>query len=359
MAIKYDDKRKTWYVIVYHQGKQYWKRGLESRTLAKKAELEIKLSLENPKRRIKFDELANEFLAHQKTVYSLSTVKTNESRYTTHIKPYLGKKYIDKITPKDIQSLVSILKLSNQGYSNTYINHIIETVSKIYNYAIDMEYCDKNPAKKIKKLKQVKDGLQYFKLDEFQKLYDVISDNYYMVYLECLMFLGIRCGESRALQWSQINFDKNTIHINAHVVDKGGKRRENGRKNNKNYIVHMPKNIRESLLNIYNSEKMKDGFNEDKYVFGFYDSWSYNRIRLRFKKALKEANLEDRKLHSLRHGYASMLANNGATIQELASALGDTLEVTINTYAHMYDDINEKISQRVDNIINNSSFFCS
>lgn len=74
-------------------------------------------------------------------------------------------------------------------------------------------------------------------------------------------------------------------------------------------------------------------------------------MRTRFKNGLKKAGLRDMKIHSLRHGYASLLVNNGATIQELASALGDTLEVTINTYSHMYDDANRQISLRVDKIL--------
>lgn len=121
----------------------------------------------------------------------------------------------------------------------------------------------------------------------------------------------------------------------------------------------MPVNIKESLLMIYNMEKIKDGFNEDKYVFGFYTSWSYNEIRTRLKSTLKKSGIPDIKLHTLRHSYASLLANNGATIQEVAVALGNTLEVTINTYSHMYDDVNEKIVNRINSIImeDSSSFF--
>ena len=60
---------------------------------------------------------------------------------------------------------------------------------------------------------------------------------------------------------------------------------------------------------------------------------------------------DDLTLHSLRHGFASLLANNGATIQELASALGDTLEVTLDTYSHMYDNVHQKICDRMDDVV--------
>ena len=359
MTVRKDDKRGTWTVVVYHNGKHYWRRGFRTKREATKAELEIKAGLQIPKKRIKLDELENEFLAHHKLHYSLTTVKTNESRHNTHIKPHLGNKYIDNINVKDIQSLVNTLKMSKKGYKNSYINHIIECISKLYNYAIDMEYIDYNPTKKVRKLKESQSGIKYITQNQFQKLYQSVDDFYYKTFLMILFYTGIRVGEARAIRWEQIDFKSNEMKINAHIVDKGGTRRVDGRKNNKDYTIIMPFNVKEALLNIYNIEKNKDGFNDDKYVFGYYKSWSYNKIRTRFKQALKEAGLEDIKLHTLRHSYASLLANSGASIQELAGALGDTLEVTINTYSHMYDNVNEKISNRINAILEekNSSFF--
>ena len=76
-----------------------------------------------------------------------------------------------------------------------------------------------------------------------------------------------------------------------------------------------------------------------------------------YKEAIEDAHVYNYRIHDLRHGYASLLANAGASIQELSAALGDSLEVTINTYTHMYDNINKTINDRVNQIINDSSFF--
>lgn len=359
MTVKTDDKRGTWTVVVYHNGKHYWRRGFRTKREAIRVELEIKSGLEKPKKRLKMDELEMEFLTYQKLNYSMTTVKTNQSRYNTHIKPYLGKKYIDQITPKDIQSLVNILKLSKKKYKNSYINHIIECISKLYNYAMDMEYINYNPTKKVKKLKEQKLDIEYITINQFETLIESIDDHHFKTFLLVLFYTGLRVGEARALNWSQIDFLTNEIRIDAHIFDKGGSRRVDGRKNNKNYTIIMPANVKKYLLEIHRIEKNKDGFSDDKYVFGYYTYWSYNKIRTRFKKALKNANIEDIKLHTLRHSYASLLANNGASLQELAGALGDTLEVTINTYSHMYDNVNQKIANRVNAILEekNSSFF--
>lgn len=352
MTVRKDPKTGTWTVITYVEGKQIWRRGFPTKREASKAELELKASPGNIKGRVKFDELAREFLIHQKNTCRMSTVKTNESRYTVHIKPYLGEMYIDKITPREVQKIVHRLSEAKEQYSPVYINHIISTISKIMNYAVLMDYIEKNPVKKIKKLKEDDAELQYMTLDEFTKLREALSaDFYYQVFLDILFFTGIRVGECRALWWSQVDFAANTITIDAHVVDKGGTRREPGRKNNKNYTIYMTQNVRKALMKIYEIEKQKDGFELNRFIFGFYKPWSNNKIRLRFKKALQTAELRDMKIHSLRHGYASLLANHGATVQELSAALGDTLQVTLTTYAHMYADTNRQISNRVDRII--------
>lgn len=348
----------TYTVIAYSCGKQVWRRGIKTKKEAIRIELDIKSSDKEKLARLKVDDLMSEFIAHQKSMYSITTVKTNESRYNTHVKPYIGKKYLDKVDSKDMQCIIYALKRSDKSYSTVYINKIREFLSNLFSYALDMGYISRNPIHAIKKLKEEKQNIQFVTLDDYLKIHQVLKEQpMYQAFIELLFFSGMRLGEARALLWSQVDFKKNTILVNAHVVDKGGKRRVLGRKNNKNYSIIIPKNIRHTLEEIYKIESKKDDFNMERYVFGFYDSWSYNRIRRMYKKALQEAHLFDYKIHALRHGYASLLANSNASIQELAVALGDTLEVTINTYTHMYDDVNQKINDRVNQIISDSSFF--
>lgn len=348
----------TYTVIAYSCGKQVWRRGIKTKKEAYRIELDIKSSNEASLIRKHFHDLMCEFFAHQRNVWSIATIKTYESRYKMHIQPYIGNQIIQNIKTKDILRIMHTLTESEKAYANTYLNTILELLQNAFNYAIDMGYINSNPAKSIKRLKKEKQDMKYVTLNDYQKIHQALDYNpMYQAFIELLYFTGIRLGEARALQYRQISFEDNTIEINAHVVDKGGKRRLNGRKNNRNYTIMMPKNVRTSLETIFENESIKDDFSNERYVFGFYDSWSYSRIARMYKKALQDAGLENYKIHSLRHGYASLLANSGATIQELAATLGDSLEVTINTYTHMYSDINKKINNRVNQIIADSPFF--
>jgi integrase len=57
--------------------------------------------------------------------------------------------------------------------------------------------------------------------------------------------------------------------------------------------------------------------------------------RKAWEKALSEANVEDFTFHDLRHTFASYLAMSGATLAELAEALGHKTLAMMKRYAHL------------------------
>lgn len=62
----------------------------------------------------------------------------------------------------------------------------------------------------------------------------------------------------------------------------------------------------------------------------------------------KKANLKQIRIHDFRHSCASLLINNGANINEVASYLGHTkIDETLNTYSHMFKN---QMSDVVDTI---------
>ena len=357
MTVLKDEKRRTWTVVTYIDGKQHWRRGFKTKREAVAYEHQIKEAGSEmlPAKFDRFGEVANEFFLHQQLTCSKSTYVTNMSRYKVHIEPYLAKAKMEKIRTADVQSIVHRLVSSPKGYSNAYINNIISTINKIFNFAINMDYFrGSNPAKRIRLLKVEKAETKYFTLAEIETLLEAEKDEEYRNFLTVLAFCGIRVGEARAIQWRQVDLQAGTILIDSHIMDKGRGGIVPGRKNNKNYTIYMTSRVKFVLEKMYKSESQKDGFSTERYVFGFWEPWSYNKVRTRFKKLLVSSGIgrEDATLHYFRHSYASILANSGATIQELAAALGDTLEITINTYSHMYHDTNKKVSQRLDIILN-------
>ncbi len=63
----------------------------------------------------------------------------------------------------------------------------------------------------------------------------------------------------------------------------------------------------------------------------------------------KQAGVKKIRIHDFRHSHASLLANNGISIQEVARRLGHSdVSITLRTYAHLYP----KESERALNVLN-------
>ena len=65
-----------------------------------------------------------------------------------------------------------------------------------------------------------------------------------------------------------------------------------------------------------------------------------------------EAGLEPIRIHDFRHSHASLLANEGINIQEIARRLGHSnIEITWNTYSHLYPREEERAIAVLDKIV--------
>src|SRR5262249_37744889 len=64
-----------------------------------------------------------------------------------------------------------------------------------------------------------------------------------------------------------------------------------------------------------------------------------NFYRVLWTPACKALGIKDLSYHNLRHTFASKCLHRGATPQEVADWLGDTLEVFTRHYAHIIDDL--------------------
>ncbi|MDR1630653.1 MAG: tyrosine-type recombinase/integrase [Oscillospiraceae bacterium] len=66
----------------------------------------------------------------------------------------------------------------------------------------------------------------------------------------------------------------------------------------------------------------------------------------------KTAGIKNIRIHDFRHSHASLLANEGINIQEIARRLGHSkIEITWNTYAHLYPREEERAIAILNKIV--------
>lgn len=181
-----------------------------------------------------------------------------------------------------------------------------------------------NPMNQVSKLKEPRGRVRFLDKDERERLLEACkssknSDLYLAVRLA--LATGARRSEIWNLEWSQIDFDRETIILHE-------------TKNNDRRKLHISGEVYEMLLEKskirrLDTNRLFPGKLDPTKPFDFTQPW---------RTALKQAKIEDFKWHDLRHTTASYLAMNGATPGEIAGALGHRTLQMVKRYSHLSED---------------------
>lgn len=253
-----------------------------------------------------------------------------------YCKPLHDKRMRD-ITHSDIFTLIS--NLSKSAASK---NLCIVLLRAVFNYAINpYRLIRNNPCAAIKRYrKQSTRSITTIPIEDMDMLLHNIEHSHPTYYLLCNIarYTGARYGEIIALQWSDIDFDNNTISISKQWAQ--CERNKYGFKlpKSKNSIRIIP--IPPILSNLLKQHQC----NGSDRLFPFRTSRSsqVNELIQRF--------LPGKSIHMFRHTYATTLLGNNVDIQTVASLLGDNINTVIKTYIHFSDEMRKNAADNVANI---------
>ena len=172
----------------------------------------------------------------------------------------------------------------------------------------------------------------------------------YETYFKLIIATGMRRGECCGLKWSDIDYEKNSIHIQRNVVKITGEDiivKDTKTAAGDRYVYFSPE--MESLLKEYYRECVwqADAYEArkltaDDFVFRKHDSqdpMTPSTFTWRFKLILKKNGLPEKlNVHSLRHSNASLLIAGGADVATVAGLLGHSQpSTTLDIYTHAFD----------------------
>jgi len=318
-------KGKTWYIDYRINGKRIVKAIGRSKKIAQLALEDIEVQIAKGRAGLQIERVSiTEFFSNYINHINVNLSPRSAERYREiirHFKNYLAKledspHYLHEITPllleKYKQSRVE--KIANQT-----INYEVRILKTAFNFAIKMGYLRENPAKKVSKIKIIKQKLPHFLTEmEINKLKKVCSPDLKDIIL-FLLNTGIRLGELIHLTWKDVDLEKKAIRITA-----------------KDGWVPKPKQEREIPLNRTAFEILsRKNNNREGYVFKTNTDNIVNHIYTRFKRACKRAGIENANLHTLRHSFASHLIMNGVDIYTVSKLLGHSSITMTEKYAHL------------------------
>jgi integrase len=308
----------------------------------------------------------------------ISTVPSWERMYETDIKPYLGGIPITDLLPMHIDVWVGkirekpSLRTGAIRKPNSLVNYLT-VLSSLLEYAVLNRFIDANWTKSSPAAMRLrKDATNYepeekspWTVENFMDFLKV-EDEPSFKSMWCLMAAtGVRRGHACGVRWEEVEWERSRIVFGTNRVYSAGQVKTTIAKGGRRIILPMD----DALADILRAQKKRqeeegiqcspgpDGVSslcptKDPhpccYVFDrpvIHKTWNGkpvpkgqpmdpSGVTARFKRLVKRAKLPSGSPHTLRHTWATLARDAGATREAVADVLGHGSSIVTRTYDH-------------------------
>ena len=208
-----------------------------------------------------------------------------------------------------------------QQRSPATVNRFFALLRHAFSKGQEWRWCESNPVPKA--LKEPRGRDRFLDDEERQKLLAACkasSNKYLHPAVLLALTTGARRSELMSLVWGQVDFEKKRITLHE---TKSGKKRS----------------LFLADISLAELEKIRsDGAIKTDLVFPSANAPKKPiDLTSSFSSALRDAEIEGFRWHDLRHTFASYLARNGASLAEIAEAMGHETLAMVKRYSHLTD----------------------
>ena len=251
--------------------------------------------------------------------------KQNDQRNTTRYLDY----WIDEIGDRKLSTVsrATIIEIRDDLVTDkapATVNRYMATLRHAFNLAVtDWEWTGKNPCNKVK-LVEPRGRDRHLNDDEIAALLDAARNSQHPhLYPIVLIALstGARRGEITGLRWPEVDLSTGRV-----VLLKT--------KNNERRTLAIVPTVVAELRKLQKVRQI-----DDARVFPDLNNGkrTYPRLEDAWQGAMTKARIEDFRFHDLRHTFASRMAMDGKTLQDIAAALGHKTLAMVQRYSHLTD----------------------
>ena len=279
----------------------------------------------------------------------------DDSVLRCHIIPALGKKTLLSITTKDIEDLMVEMRdggkagpakgrslwkdnPAGEGYALSTCNYIAVLLRYMFNLAIEkwnIPGVKDNPAVKVSQF-DFDDNRQVFlspeQIGDLFEAADTKSGRDNQLTLPIIMFLvltGVRKANALQARWAEIDEEMGVWNIRGHKTKSG-----------KPHSVHLSQEVMILIRQLSSRGK-------SEYLFpNPYTGRPFTTVYKSWDRIRKAAGLAYVRMHDLRHTFASLLINGGASLFMVQSALGHSDPKMTQRYAHLSDATQKMVVQK-------------
>lgn len=259
----------------------------------------------------------------------------------------INKKDVEKfkayLTSRDRRTLKKVSPLGSRKLLARSINRVLSTIRSYLKYLIDMDYKCPLAPEAIKLLKTTKKHPQVAELNDLIKLIESPTE------LEKNESIAVRNRAMLEVLFSTGMRISELINLKVNQIDKSGKIFILGKGKKERFVYLTPRAFK------YLNEYLKIRKSDSSYLFipyrglnaSNYDkkiSPNYLQMKIKKYREILKINVPT-SAHSLRHGFATYLAESGANPAAIQILLGHESLDTTTRYVHASDRYAEKIHQ--------------
>lgn len=279
---------------------------------------------------ITWNQLMEEHYFSYKEAHGKKSIRNDRDMHNLRLKNRkgFGDQVLTKITRLQIQQLH--LELKESGLSPASADHYLKLIRHAMALACSWGYMQKNVAESVRQFNQTRKIVRALSQPELARLMQVLSTDRNRMAAGCIAILlacGTRKGETLKAEWSHIDMERGEWRIP----------RENA-KGNRDRIVYLSDFALNILQNLGTRGKSPYLFVSSRTgdrLTDFSKSW------IRIKEA---AQLENFRLHDLRHAHGSILGEAGVNAFLIKDALGHANVSTSQIYVHSGDEARRKVA---------------
>lgn len=283
---------------------------------------------------IRVDALCDLYMEEGASRKKESTRQTDRSLIRRHIKPLLGRRLVSSLTKADIELFMTRIAAGHtkadirtrprgraivKGGKGT-ANRTRNTLSSICTFAVDRQFLASNPVLGVKDFK-LPQRERFLSMAEFARLGHTLDEAerdganaVAVAVIRMLMLTGARKSEILTLQWEWVDLERGAIRL---PDSKTGAKAIMLGTAAVSILKDQPRT---------SSPYVFPATTGDGHFVGLQRVWS---------KIRKRAELDNLRLHDLRHSFASVAAASGSSLFLIAKLLGHSQMRTTERYAHL------------------------
>lgn len=292
---------------------------------------------------------------------------TTLSRYQGMIKryiiPMIGSVQVQQLGTLAVQAWVNSLKvspLSGKEMSAATVKHTYHVLKGAMDKAVLAGIIPRSPCQGIMLPKGQKKAAVVYTEAQIKKLIAAAKGTEMELIIDMELCMGLRRGELLGLQWQDVDWKNNKIHIhNNRVVVNGKSLVKEPKTAAGNRTLDVPAPLMQKLREhrtrcAENRLRMGEAYTVTDYIIVHPDGKPIypEYVSQLFTKLQERANLPQCRFHDLRHLCASIMLKQGVNVKVAQERLGHAdIATTLNIYSHVLPSSAKEAADKIGALV--------